>query len=87
MEVLRPFGVSLTGFKDITGTAADNLAQIKAALEANEKRQKDALAEIAGEKENSGKAPSLCRPAPKEVAGRAQEIRGASAHRRHHCLF
>lgn len=55
MEALRPFGVSLTGFKDITGTAADNLAQIKAALEANEKRQKDALAEIAGEKENSEK--------------------------------
>ena len=55
MEVLRPFGVSLTGFKDITGTAADNLSQIKAALEANAKRQKDALAEIAGEKESSEK--------------------------------
>ena len=28
MEVLRPFGVSFTGFKDITGTAADNLAPV-----------------------------------------------------------
>ena len=55
MEVLRPFAVSVTGFKDTKGTAGENLARAEEALQANRKRQADALAEIAAQKESSGK--------------------------------
>ena len=47
MEVLRPHGFSVTAFQGVTGTAAENIAQIDQALAENQTQRQEAEAAIA----------------------------------------
>jgi V/A-type H+-transporting ATPase subunit I len=54
MEILRPRGFSVTGFQGLTGTAAWNLQQVRAALTENRRKQAaagEAIASYAGRRE------------------------------------
>jgi len=46
LDVLRPYGFSVTGFQDVSGTAAENLQELEHLLEENRKQQEAAVANI-----------------------------------------